>query len=152
MSHFYTTLCRLGPQLIDDSKRHIDRFEPEENALALRHHIGAQSMSGTVRQIIRYGCTTDDFWTHNIEEVLEEELRRGSPTRKAAYAAADMWIQEIGDYLYNEGRYSIRGWRLKKSDRKLMNQLVEAAERVKAELDAASRGAEASGGSGTPPA
>lgn len=136
MSHLYKALCKYGSRLIDDSKRYRDRECPEESAIPLRDKLYIQGGIMTVRAAIAYGCSTDDFWTENIEEVLTDGFKAGKTTRKIAYAAAEAWLEEMRTWFYCNGDHSIKGWRLKKSDRKLMNLLVEAVDQDRLEWKA----------------
>lgn len=88
-------------------------------------------MVGTVRQVIKDSCKTDDFWCDGIEECLVEGVEYGWPPRETAYAAAEAWLQQIGEFFYINGQHSTQGWRIKKSDRKLTQQLVDAVEAEK---------------------
>ena len=136
MNSFYMTLCKLGPRLIDDSKRFRDAYDRDNNALSLRSDVSAQGMFCTVRQLIRYGTQTDGMFTEGIEYALAEGFKKNDPIRKVAYAAAEAWLGQACEFLYSEihGGCNTQGWRLNKSDRKAMNILVEAARAEKEAL------------------
>ena len=130
MSHLYKALCKLGPRLIDDSKRVRDHQDPDNSEPGLRSSVGASLGFDTVRQLVRYGTTTDDLWSENMEEAIKDGRNQGDPPRKVAYRAAEAWLEQVRSFVSNSGSCNWpSGWRLKKSDRAATKLLVEAVEK-----------------------